>query len=159
MKPQSITPATALLDSLGISYSLHKYESLVSTDFGKEAASTMGFDDQLIFKTILFGQPKTAVVAISPVSHKINVKMLAAAVSTRSIEPMDPQVAQRLTGYVRGGISPFGQKKQLPTVLDESALRLEKIYVSGGRRGLEIGIAPTDLIRVLSATTAYIHAD
>ena len=110
MKPQSITPATALLDSLGISYSLHKYESLVSTDFGKEAASTMGLDEELVFKTILFGKAKTAVVAISPVSHKINSKMLAAAVNVRSIEPMDPQVAQRLTGYVRGGISPFGQK-------------------------------------------------
>ena len=159
MKPQSITPATALLDSLGISYSLHKYESLVSTDFGKEAASTMGLDEELVFKTILFGKAKTAVVAISPVSHKINSKMLAAAVNVRSIEPMDPQVAQRLTGYVRGGISPFGQKKQFPTVLDESALHLERIYVSGGRRGLELGIAPTDLIRALSATTAHIHVD
>lgn len=119
----------------------------------------MGLDEELVFKTILFGKAKTAVVAISPVSHKINSKMLAAAVNVRSIEPMDPQVAQRLTGYVRGGISPFGQKKQLPTVLDESALHLERIYVSGGRRGLELGIAPTDLIRALSATTAHIHVD
>ena len=159
MKPVSITPATLLLDSLGISYTLHKYDSDVRAGFGKEAASNMNLDENQVFKTIIFGDKDLAAVGIAPVSKKISAKKLAAAVGVRSLEPMDPALAQRLTGYVVGGISPFGQKKILTTVVDASAQTFDTIYVSGGRRGLEICISASDLVTVLSAFTADIQAD
>jgi Cys-tRNA(Pro)/Cys-tRNA(Cys) deacylase len=155
----AITPATLALDSLGISYTLHKFDSVAGTGFGKEAAKSMDLDENQIFKTIIFGDKNMAAVGIAPVSRKIGTKKLAAAVGLRSIEPMDATLAQRLTGYVVGGISPFGQKKALTTVIDTSAHLFENIYVSGGRRGLEICIAPTDLVSVLGAITAEIQAD
>ncbi len=111
MKPLAITPATIALDSLGISYTLHKFESKVRAGFGKEAASTMKLDESQVFKTILFGDRNVAAVAIAPVSQRISSKMLAAAIGARSLEPMDAALAQRMSGYVLGGISPFGQKK------------------------------------------------
>ncbi len=159
MKPLAITPATVALDSLGISYTLHKFESEVRAGFGKEAASTMKLDGNQVFKTILFGDRNVAAVAIAPVSRRISSKRLAAAIGARSLEPMDAALAQRMSGYVLGGISPFGQKKKLPTVIDASAHKFESIYVSGGRRGLEICVNPTDLVRVLDAFTAEIQAE
>ncbi len=158
MKPLAITPATVVLDSLGISYTLHKFESEVRAGFGKETASTMKLDGSQVFKTILFGDRNVAAVAIAPVSRRISSKMLAAAIGARSLEPMDAALAQRMSGYVLGGISPFGQKKKLPTVIDASAHKFESIYVSGGRRGLEICVNPADLVRVLDAFTAEIQA-
>jgi len=159
MKALAITPATIALDSSGIAYTLRKFESDTSTDFGKEAAISMEVDEDQVFKTILFGDKEIAVVAIAPVSRKISAKRLAAAIGVRSLEPMEPTLAQRMSGYVLGGISPFGQKKQLDTVIDSSADKFESIYVSGGRRGLEICIAPTDLIRALNALVAQIQAE
>jgi Cys-tRNA(Pro)/Cys-tRNA(Cys) deacylase len=155
----AITPAALALDSFGISYTLHKYDSVAGSGFGKEAANSMNLDENQVFKTIIFGDKNIAVVGIAPVSRKISTKKLAAAAGLRSLEPMDAALAQRLTGYVVGGISPFGQKKTLTTVIDASALLFENIYVSGGRRGLEICISPTDLIRVLGATTAEIQSE
>jgi Cys-tRNA(Pro)/Cys-tRNA(Cys) deacylase len=155
----SITPATLALDSLGILYTLHKFDSVAGAGFGKEAASQMNLNENQIFKTIIFGDKNIAAVGIAPVSQKISVKKLAAAVGVRSLEPMDAALAQRLTGYIVGGISPFGQKKVLTTVLDASAHLFENIYVSGGRRGLEICITPTDLISVLGAISADIQAE
>ena len=159
MKALAITPATIALDSSGIAYTLRKFESDTSTDFGKEAAISMEVDEDQVFKTILFGDKEIAVVAIAPVSRKISAKRLAAAIGVRSLEPMEPTLAQRMSGYVLGGISPFGQKKRLDTVIDSSADNFESIYVSGGRRGLEICIAPTDLIRALNALVAQIQAE
>lgn len=155
----AVTPATLALDSLGISYTLHKYDSVAGSGFGKEAASSMNLDEHQVFKTIIFGDKNIAAVGIAPVSRKISAKKLAAAVGLRSLEPMDAAIAQRLTGYVVGGISPFGQKKMLTTVIDASAHQFENIYVSGGRRGLEICISPADLISVLSAITAEIQSE
>lgn len=155
----AITPATLALDSLGISYTVHKFDSIAGTGFGKEAASIMDLDENQIFKTIIFGDKHTAAVGIAPVSQKISTKKLAATIGLRSLEPMDAALAQRLTGYIVGGISPFGQKKVLATVIDTSAHLFENIYVSGGRRGLEICITPTDLISVLGALTADIQAE
>ena len=154
----AITPATLALDSLGISYTLPKYDSVAGSGFGKEAADSMNLDENQVFKTIIFGDKNIAAVGIAPVSRKISTKKLAAAVGQRSLEPMDAALAQRLTGYVVGGISPFGQKKVLTTVIDSSAQLFEKIYVSGGRRGLEICISPTDLISVLGAISTEIQA-
>jgi Cys-tRNA(Pro)/Cys-tRNA(Cys) deacylase len=159
MRIVAITPATLALDSLGISYTLHKFDSVAGTGFGKEAASSMSLDESQVFKTIVFGDKNMAAVGIAPVSQRISAKKLATAVGVRSLEPMDAALAQRLTGYVVGGISPFGQKKVLTTVLDESALLCEHIYVSGGRRGLEICISPSDLISTLGAITAGIQAE
>jgi Cys-tRNA(Pro)/Cys-tRNA(Cys) deacylase len=155
----AITPATLALDSLGISYTLHKYDSEAGSGFGKEAADRMNLDENQVFKTIIFGDKNIAAVGIAPVSRKISTKKLAAAVGQRSLEPMEAALAQRLTGYVVGGISPFGQKKALATVIDASAHRFEKIYVSGGRRGLEICISPADLISALGAISAEIQAE
>lgn len=159
IKTVSITPATLALDSLDVSYSLHKFDSVAETGFGKEAASRMNLDENQIFKTIIFGDKNMAAVGIAPVSQKISVKKLASAVGVRSLEPMDAALAQRLTGYMVGGISPFGQKKVLTMVLDSSAHLFDNIYVSGGRRGLEICITPADLISVLGAISADIQAD
>lgn len=155
----AITPATLALDSLGISYTLHKFDSVAGTGFGKEAASSMNINEKQVFKTIIFGDKSIAAVGIAPVSQKISMKKLAAAAGLRSLEPMDAALAQRLTGYVVGGISPFGQKKVLTTVIDASAHLFESIYVSGGRRGLEICIAPADLVSALGAITAEIQAE
>jgi Cys-tRNA(Pro)/Cys-tRNA(Cys) deacylase len=159
MRAVAITPAALALDSLGISYTLHKYVSVAGSGFGKEAADSMNLDENQVFKTIIFGDKNIAAVGIAPVSRKISTKKLAAAVGQRSLEPMDAALAQRLTGYVVGGISPFGQKKVLTTVIDVSAHLFGKIYVSGGRRGLEICIEPNDLISVLGAITADIQAE
>ncbi len=159
MKPLAITPATVALDSLRIPYTLHKFKSEVRAGFGREAASNMNLDQSQVFKTIMFGDKNVAAVAISPVSRKISSKKLATAIGARSLEPMDAALAQRISGYVLGGISPFGQKKELTTVIDASAHTFESIYVSGGRRGLEICISPADLVRVLDALTAEIQAE
>ena len=159
MKPVAITAATIILDSFGVSYTLHKFDSDVGTGFGKEAALNMNLDESQVFKTIIFGDKNKAAVAISPVSRKISLKKLAATVGVRSLEPMDAALAQRMSGYVVGGISPFGQKKALPTVIDKSAHSFESIYVSGGRRGLEIRISAADLVRVLDAVTAEIQIE
>lgn len=155
----AITPATRALDSLGISYTLCKFDSVAAVGFGKEAASIMGLDESQVFKTIIFGDKHTAAVGIAPVSQKISAKKLATAIGARSLEPMSAALAQRLTGYMIGGISPFGQKKALTTVIDSSAHTHESIYVSGGRRGLEICLSPTDLVSALRAITAEIQAE
>lgn len=155
----ALTPATLALDSLGISYSLHKFDSVAVAGFGKEAATSMNLHESQVFKTIIFGDKNMAVVGIAPVSCTISTKKLALVVGVRSLEPMAAAVAQRLTGYTVGGISPFGQKKVLTTVIDTSAYTHESIYVSGGRRGLEICVSPTDLVSVLGAITAEIQAE
>ena len=159
MKALAITPATIALDSSGVPYTLRKFESDAVTGFGKEAAIKMIVDEVQVFKTILFGDKEMAVVAIAPVSRKISTKLLASAVGVRNLEPMESALAQKMSGYVLGGISPFGQKQQLTTVIDSSAENFETIYVSGGRRGLEISIAPADLMHALNALMAHIHAE
>lgn len=158
MKPIAITPATQALDAHGIKYSLHKFSSSASRDFGMEAARNLDVDPTQIFKTILFRDSHCFYVGVSPVTWEINGKKVANAVGVRHVEPASVQDAQRVTGYVVGGISPFGQRKKHPTILDDSASRFPTIFVSGGRRGLEIEIAPDDLVSALQATVAQISA-
>ncbi len=122
--------------------------------FGLEAAEKLNLRVEEVFKTLLVTDEKNYFVAILPVHHQLNLKKVAQAVGAKKLKMSDPKDAERLTGYLVGGISPVGQKKRLKTVIDQSAQQLEKLYVSGGKRGLDIGLKPQDLAKVLSATFA-----
>ncbi len=154
-----MTPAIRELEAAGVPFTVHEYERGESLhDFGREAAEKLGFDPDQVFKTLLVTADGRQAVAIVPVSTKVGLKAAGRALGAKHVEMCDPAVAERITGYVRGGISPFGQKKRLPTVLDEMATVFDTIYVSGGKRGLDIGVAPDDLVRILDATVADIAA-
>jgi Cys-tRNA(Pro)/Cys-tRNA(Cys) deacylase len=154
------TPATAALTALGIRYLEHEYaHDPAVTSFGLEAAEVLGADTERVFKTLLADADGTLVVGIVPVSGRLGLKALAAAVGAKKAEMADPKLAERKTGYVVGGISPIGQKARLTTVLDETAELFDTIYVSGGRRGLDLELAPADLLRATGATVAAIARD
>jgi Cys-tRNA(Pro)/Cys-tRNA(Cys) deacylase len=151
------TPATVALARAGIAYSAHSYEhDPRATSFGLEAADVLGLDPDEVFKTLLAMVDGRAVVAIVPVSGSLDLKALAAAAGGRRAEMADAATAQRLTGYVLGGISPVGQKRALPTFVDETAELLDTVYVSGGRRGFDIGLAPADLLAITGGAYAPI---
>lgn len=159
MHTRDVTPAIVELEANGVPFSLHEYERGESMhDFGREAADKLGLDPDQVFKTLLVTADGAQAVAIVPVSSKLALKAVGHALGVKRVEMCDPAVAERITGYVRGGISPFGQKRRLPTVLDEMATVFDTIYVSGGRRGLDIGVATADLVRLLGATVADIAA-
>lgn len=155
-KPLAITPATLALDAQHVEYTLHKFVSEAKRDFGQEASQQMKTIPQRIFKTIMFTDLKSFFVAVAPVDCEISAKKLAQAVGARSVQPSTAEDAQRVSGYVVGGISPFGQKKPQPTILDSSAWDFDTIYVSGGRRGLEIEISADKFTQVLGAIRAPI---
>lgn len=151
------TPATVALQKAGVIFTLHEYSHDPRAEsFGLEAADALGLDPRQVYKTLLTDVDGSTVVGIVPVAGSLDLKALAGAAGGRRAEMTDPARAQRLTGYVLGGISPVGQRRPLPTYLDDTALLWERVYVSGGRRGLDIGIAPTDLIAVTAAVTAPI---
>jgi Cys-tRNA(Pro)/Cys-tRNA(Cys) deacylase len=151
------TPATVALSRAGISFTSHAYEhDPRSASFGEEAARALGLSMHEVFKTLLTMVDGTPVVGIVPVSGSLDLKALAAAAGGRRAEMADTDAAQRLTGYVLGGISPIGQKRRLMTFVDESATVLETVYVSGGRRGFDIGLAPADLLAVTEGSYAAI---
>lgn len=151
------TPATMRLTELGIPFSTHVYAHDPSErNFGQEAATVLGLDPDQVFKTLLANVDDTLTVAIVPVSGLLDLKALASARGGRRAELADPKVAERVTGYIIGGISPIGQKRALPTVLDELAVLYDVVYVSGGRRGFDIGLAPDDLVRATGAQLAAI---
>ena len=155
-----MTPAIQELEEAAVPFSVHEYErGGALRDFGREAAEKLGLDPDQVFKTLLVTADGLQAVAIVPVSGKVGLKAVGRALGAKHVEMCDPAVAERITGYVRGGISPFGQKKRLPTVLDELATVFDTIYVSGGRRGLDLGVAPDDLVRLLDATVADIAVD
>ena len=150
-----MTPATKLLKANKIDFSIHEYEHDANAkSFGLEAAEKLNLRVEEVFKTLLVTDEKNYFVAILPVHHQLNLKKVAQAVGAKKLKMSDPKDAERLTGYLVGGISPVGQKKRLKTVIDQSAVQLEKFYVSGGKRGLDIGLKPQDLAKVLSATFA-----
>ena len=154
-----MTPAILELEAADIAFTVHEYQRGESLhDFGAEAAEKLGLDPDQVFKTLLVTADGGQAVAIVPVSGKLALKAVGKAIGAKRVEMCDPTVAERITGYVRGGISPFGQKKRLPTVIDEMALAFDRIYVSGGKRGLDIGVAPGDLVALLDATVADIAA-
>ena len=154
------TPATVALAAAGIHFTPHAYEhDAANSNFGLEAASALGLDPEQVFKTLLTDVDGVLTVAIVPVTGKLDLKALAAAVGGKKAEMADPRVAERKTGYVVGGISPIGQKNRHTTVLDETAELFDTIYVSGGRRGLDIELAPADLLAVTGGIIAAIARD
>lgn len=164
MHTETVTPATAVLDAAAIEYGLHEYERGEELrGFGLEAAERLDLDPDQVFKTLLLSVeggsgPSDPVVVIVPVSCSVSMKAVAAAVGAKKAAMCDPSVAERITGYVVGGISPLGQRRRLTTVVDETAELFDTVYVSGGRRGLDISLAPSDLIALLDASVANVTA-
>lgn len=151
------TPAVQALDRAGVGHRVRPYEHDPRAEsYGLEAAEALGVDPARVFKTLLADADGRLVVGIIPVSTRLDLKALARAVGARRAAMADPVVAQRATGYVVGGISPLGQKRAHPTVLDSSALGHDTVLVSAGRRGLDVELAPADLVALTSATTAPI---
>ena len=151
------TPATQALSRAGIPFEVRSYHhNPVETDFGREAADALGVAPDRIFKTLLADVDGALAVGIVPVSGLLDLKALAAALSGKRAVMADPAVAERKTGYVVGGISPLGQRTALRTVLDESARAHSSVLVSGGKRGLDIELAPEDLARATRAIWARI---
>ena len=132
------------------------YHDPATTGFGLEAAEALGLDPARVFKTLFVSVDGSLVVAVVPVSGQLDLKAVAAAVGGKRASMADPADAERASGYVVGGISPIGQKRPHPTVLDASARGFTTVYVSGGRRGMDLEIAPADLVRATDATTAQI---
>lgn len=148
-----MTPAVKVLERDGADFELRDYEhDPRAPAYGEEAARALGLDPDSVFKTLVARlDDGRLAVGIVPVSGQLDLKALARAAGARRATLAEPAEAERATGYVLGGISPLGQKKRLATFLDVSAETFERIHVSAGRRGLEIGLAPADLIRLSQA--------
>ena len=157
---KSATPAMVALDAASVRYVAHAFDHDIATSsdvgYGKAAAAALGVAEERVFKTLLARADRDFVVAIVPVNTTVSLKALASALGVKRCEMARPEDAQRVTGYVVGGISPFGQKKLLATVIDDSCAAFDTIYVSGGRRGLDLEVAPNDLVMVLRARSAAI---
>ncbi len=154
-----MTPAVDAAIKAGIQYILHEYpHDSAASSYGEEAANLLKLSPKQVFKTLLVADTDNKLaVAIVPVSHQLDLKSVAKALGTKRITMANPAEAEKATGYILGGISPLGQKKRLPFVIDDSANDFESIYVSGGRRGLEIELTPDDLIRLCNAKQANIR--
>lgn len=158
------TPATVALTKAGVPFTVHQFDNAVAPGdhgYGKAAATALGVDEARVFKTLLVtvhggGGQVSHAVGVVPVSGQLSLKSMAAALGAKRVEMLEPSAAERLTGYVVGGISPFGQKKRLPTVVDETANTHTTVFVSGGKRGLDLEVAPAHLISTLSAVVAPI---
>lgn len=151
------TPATAALAAAGVPFVLHPYvHDPSAASYGAEAAEALGIDPEKVFKTLMVEVEGRLAVGVVPVSGSLDLKAFAAALGAKKASMADPAAAERRTGYVLGGISPLGQRQTSPTVIDGSALALETMLVSGGKRGLDIEVAPADLLRLTGGITAPI---
>lgn len=149
------TPALRAATAAGITHVVHRYEhDPAVTDFGDEAAAALGVEPGRIFKTLVADVDGELCVAVVPVPSRLDLKALAAAVGGKRAALADPERAQRSTGYVLGGISPLGQRRRLRTVVDDSAQQWSTVHVSAGRRGLEVELAPADLVGLTNAVLA-----
>lgn len=149
------TPAVAMLLGAGVAHRVHQYtHDPAVASFGQEAAEAMGVEPGRVFKTLVASADGALVVAVVPVTAELDTKALAAVLGAKKVALADPAVAERTTGYVVGGISPLGQKRRVRTVIDATASRWESVFVSGGRRGLELELAPADLVRLTGAQLA-----
>ncbi|OJX81540.1 Cys-tRNA(Pro) deacylase [Leifsonia sp. 71-9] len=156
-KASAGTPATVALTAAGLPFALHPYEhDPAAASYGLEAAEALGVEPDRVFKTLLADTELGLVVGVVPVTGLLDLKALASAVGAKRATMADPAVAERRTGYVVGGISPIGQKTRHVTVVDETAQLFETVFVSGGKRGLDIELAPDDLLRATDGTYAAI---
>lgn len=156
-KSSGATPATLALTAAGVGFTVHPYtHDPRATSYGLEAAEALGVVPDRVFKTLMATVDGTLVVAVVPVSGQLDLKALARSTGGSRAVMAEQAAAERATGYVAGGISPIGQKRSHPTVLDASALLHPTIYVSAGRRGLDLEIAPTDLLAITTAVVAPI---
>lgn len=159
-KPSGGTPASLALARAGIAFTLHPYDhDPRATSYGAEAAEVLGLDPRRVLKTLMVSVDGRLVVAVVPVSGRLDLKALARAAGGSKAVMAEVAAAERATGYVAGGISPLGQKRPHPTVIDESALDHPTVYVSAGRRGLDLELAPADLVATTKAITAPIGRD
>jgi Cys-tRNA(Pro)/Cys-tRNA(Cys) deacylase len=148
-----------LLAKQRVEFTAHPYEvGQHPSSYGEAAAAALGVEPSRLFKTLVASVDGQLAVGVVPVSGSLDLKALAAALGGKKANMAEPAAAERATGYVTGGISPFGQRTRLRTVLDESALQWPSMFVSGGRRGLQVEVAPADLIRLTAATVARIAA-
>lgn len=156
-----MTPAIKLAIQLKLDFKLHEYEhDSLSERYGLEAAQKLAIDPKRVFKTLVVtDETGKLAVAILPVEQLLNFKKIAKAIGSKKMAMAEPKLVERTTGYVLGGVSPLGQKKRLPTVIDQSAQQFETIYCSGGRRGLEIELAPAALAQSLNASFADLIQD
>lgn len=152
------TPATALLTRLKVDFTLHSYEHASGAAYGQEAVDALGLAAGRVFKTLVASVDGHLTVGVVPVDATLDLKALAAAVGGKKAQMAEVAAAERATGYVAGGISPLGQRKRLPIVLDATARTYETIFCSAGRRGLEVELAPDDLVRATDARVAPIAA-
>jgi Cys-tRNA(Pro)/Cys-tRNA(Cys) deacylase len=151
------TPATVALTAAGIDFTAHAYDhDPRASSYGLEAAEALGVPPERVFKTLLARVDKQLAVAVVPVGGQLDLKALARTLGGSKAVMADPSDAERATGYVVGGISPVGQKRPHPTVVDRSALGHPTVFVSGGRRGLDLELAPADLVRITEAATDQI---
>ena len=160
MAKRAGTPALDILTAAGVAFTVHEYDHTASDHFGDETVAALGVTPERVFKTLIAsittsGKPEL-VVGIVPVSGQMDLKALAAAVGAKRADMADPAAAQRSSGYVVGGISPLGQRTRLRTVVDASAMSYETVLVSGGRRGLQVELAPADLVRLTDGKVAEI---
>lgn len=155
------TPATVLLTAQKVTHTIRAYEHDPRAherglSYGEEAALALGVEAERVFKTLVADVDGALTVAVVPVDAHLDLKALAAAAGGKKAAMADPTAAERATGYVVGGISPLGQRKRLATVVDESALAFDSVLVSAGRRGVDVELAPADLVRLTGAHTAPI---
>jgi Cys-tRNA(Pro)/Cys-tRNA(Cys) deacylase len=156
----SVTPATQALQRAGVPYTAREYSPIEEAEgtYGEAIAALLGVEAERVFKTLVTVVDATPTVAVVPVSGHLSLKALARSRGGKRAEMAAPADAERLTGYVVGGISPFGQRRRLPVVVDRSLLDHATVLVSGGRRGLQVEVAPQALVALLGAQTADLQA-
>jgi Cys-tRNA(Pro)/Cys-tRNA(Cys) deacylase len=156
-RASSGTPATVALTAAGVDFTQHDYEhDPAASSYGLEAAEVLGLPAEQVFKTLLVDTGAGLAVGVVPVTGSLDLKAMASALGVKKVSMADPAAAERSSGMVVGGISPLGQKRALPTVVDESVELFDVVYVSGGRRGLDVGLSPADLVRLTHAAVADI---